>query len=80
MERRLIEDYENTIKQLLAGLDENTYDHAIDIATIYETVRGYGPVKEKSIVEAREKHDKLMNAFIAGLPPEESRQSPIAAE
>ncbi len=80
MERRLIEDYENTIKQLLAGLDENTYDQAIDIATIYETVRGYGPVKEKSIVEAREKHDKLMNAFIAGLPPEESRQSPIAAE
>ncbi len=75
-ERQLIADYETAIEQLIAGLDKNTYEQAVEIATIFETVRGYGPVKEKSITEAREKHDNLLNAYVA----ENSRQDRFAAE
>ena len=79
-ERRLITEYEDTIQKLLAGLDKNSYEQAVEIATILEMVRGYGPVKEKTIIQARELHDKLMNAFIAGHSPEGSQASRVAAE
>ncbi len=62
-ERELIEDYERTVAHLLDQLDPGNLDAAIALACIPEYIRGYGPVKERSIVQARAQHQKAMAAF-----------------
>jgi indolepyruvate ferredoxin oxidoreductase len=62
-ERELIEDYERTVAHLLDQLDPGNLDAAIALACIPEYIRGYGPVKERAIVQARAQHQKAMAAF-----------------
>ena len=44
-------------------LDPGKLDAAVALACIPESIRGYGPVKERSIVQARAQHQKAMAAF-----------------
>ena len=52
MERALIGEYEQTVETLLAGLTRDNHALAVEIASLPETIRGYGHIKAKS-VEAR---------------------------
>jgi len=49
LERKLIEEYESTIRKLLASLDRKTLDDALIIAELPMAIKGYGHVKDCSI-------------------------------
>ncbi len=62
-ERQLIADYEHTVMHILAGLAPDKLDAAVALAGIPESIRGYGPVKERSVVQARAKQEVLLAEF-----------------
>jgi len=62
-ERELIADYERTLAHILDKLDRDNLDTAVTLASIPDMIRGYGPVKQRSLVLARAKHNELMAAF-----------------
>jgi indolepyruvate ferredoxin oxidoreductase len=63
MERRLIAEYEATMKEILAGLNANNHRFAVALARLPDDIRGYGPVKEKSVAAAQEKKAELLAQF-----------------
>ena len=63
MERRLIGDYQATIDEVLATLDQNNHAMAVQIAGIPETMRGFGHVKEKNVTAAKEREASLLAAY-----------------
>ena len=65
MERALIGEYESTVETLLAGLTRDNHALALEIASLPETIRGYGHVKAKSVEAARRKRDELLARFSA---------------
>lgn len=68
-ERQLISDYEQTVNGLIAELNADNYQTAVEIASIPEHIRGYDTVKERHIDEAMEMHRELMAKFNnAGVP------------
>ncbi|MCV2219752.1 indolepyruvate ferredoxin oxidoreductase family protein [Thauera sp. Sel9] len=71
MERQLIEDYIVLLEQILARLTPANHAAAVALASVPEEIRGYGHVKEKSVVLARELQAERMKAF---LEPQQERQ------
>jgi indolepyruvate ferredoxin oxidoreductase len=69
-ERRLIEDYETVVDELLAKLTPASHGLAVQIASIPEEIRGYGHVKARHLAAAKAKERKLLEAWRA---PEEAR-------
>jgi indolepyruvate ferredoxin oxidoreductase len=65
LERRLIVDYEVTLDTLVAALRPDTIALAAEIARLPEAIRGYGPIKARSIVAARQRQDELLQSFRA---------------
>ena len=65
-ERELIADYERTIEHILQKLTDATLDTAIALASVPDGIRGYGPVKEKSIRLARKAQADLLEVFNQG--------------
>ncbi len=63
LERRLIKEYEATIDALLGSLRRDTLALAVEIAGLPEGIRGYGPIKERSVAAARQRQDELMAAL-----------------
>ena len=62
-ERQLVADYERTMAYILDHLDHERLEPAAKLAAIPEMIRGYGPVKQRSIVQAQAKHKELLAAF-----------------
>ena len=71
-ERRLIEDYERTVGELLGRLTPDSHALAVEIASIPEEIRGYGHVKTKNLAAAKEKEAKLLAQYRA---PIEARRA-----
>jgi len=65
MERELITEYEQMVGTLLAGLTRDNHALAVEIASLPETIRGYGHIKAKSVVAARAKRDELLGRYRA---------------
>ena len=63
LERRLIDDYRGTLEELLAGLNAENLDTAIEIASIPEQIRGFESVREQHLENALEKQTELLDAF-----------------
>ena len=61
----LISEYEATVEQLLAGLTPANHALAVDIASIPETIRGYGHVKMRHLKQAQEQRAELLAKFNA---------------
>jgi indolepyruvate ferredoxin oxidoreductase len=59
-ERALIGEYRTSIDELLASLDAGNLAQAVAIAKIPEEIRGYGHVKARHLLAAREKWRGLM--------------------
>jgi indolepyruvate ferredoxin oxidoreductase len=53
MERQLIEDYRAMVEDVLARFDCIDFDTALSLARLPEQIRGFGHVKEESVVSAR---------------------------
>jgi indolepyruvate ferredoxin oxidoreductase len=76
LERELITAYEKDVADVLKLLSAITLDTAIELLSLPDRVRGYGPVKEKAAQDAKARHTQL-TADLAN-PPPAPRQ--IAAE
>jgi indolepyruvate ferredoxin oxidoreductase len=64
-ERRLIVEYVGTVQALLAGLTDANRALAIEIASLPETIRGFGHVKHKNLLAAEARRAELLKAFHA---------------
>ena len=67
-ERRLIGDYRELIAGLLPKLNAGNVAQAASLAMLPQMIRGFGPVKEDAIVQARRRESELLAAFGAGPP------------
>jgi indolepyruvate ferredoxin oxidoreductase len=63
LERRLISEYEAMVDTLLGSLRRDTLALAVEIAGLPEGIRGYGPIKERSVAAARQRQHELMAAL-----------------
>jgi len=66
VERELISEYERNLEGLLAQLKPTNYRTAVAIAALPELIRGYGPVKERSIAKARQQEKLLKEQLNRG--------------
>ncbi|MDZ4253769.1 MAG: indolepyruvate ferredoxin oxidoreductase family protein [Sulfuritalea sp.] len=59
-ERQLIAEYEASIESLLPRLDREGLAAAIEIAALPDCIRGYGPVKQRSIAQFQARRAELV--------------------
>ena len=70
-ERQLIPDYEALIDEILGGLTPDSHATAVELASIPDRIRGFGPVKERFLAHAKQREAELLEAFRArGQVPE----------
>ena len=62
-ERRLIAEYEGALAEVLGALDRANLETAVAIAGLPETIRGFGPVKDRSVAQARARQADLLAAL-----------------
>ena len=65
-ERRLIEEYFATVDELLAGLRVENIALAVEIASVPESIRGYGHVKARAVEEAKAEKAAALERWRAG--------------
>jgi indolepyruvate ferredoxin oxidoreductase len=68
MERLLIQEYRDLIEQEIAQLSEDRMDHALAIARVPESIRGYSHVKAASVIGARARWTSLKTKVAHGVP------------
>ncbi|MEJ2275795.1 MAG: hypothetical protein P8Y01_14700, partial [Woeseiaceae bacterium] len=61
MERQLISEFEDTVDTVLAQLGSNNREAAVRVIECFLEIRGYGPVKEAAVADAREKIDAALS-------------------
>jgi len=76
LERDLIVGYEKDVATVLGLLSPLTIDTAVELLSLPDRIRGYGPVKEKAVADAKARYAHL--AADLASPPPAPRQ--IAAE
>ncbi|PCI82120.1 MAG: indolepyruvate ferredoxin oxidoreductase [SAR86 cluster bacterium] len=62
-EKQLIILYEQTVQQVITDLNKDNYETALEIASLPDIVRGYGHVKEKSMLRFDEDLERLLQDF-----------------
>ncbi len=65
MERELITEYNSLIDRLLSGLTSDKYDAAVEIASMFDQVRGYDEVKALNVKAYRSEVRAAMTAYNA---------------
>jgi indolepyruvate ferredoxin oxidoreductase len=60
LERELLAQYEGDVEMLLGMLDARTHPTAVRLASLPETVRGYGHVKEANATAAAKEREQLI--------------------
>jgi indolepyruvate ferredoxin oxidoreductase len=68
LERELIGAYEKDVAAVLSSLSPANVETAIELLSLPDRIRGYGPVKEKAASEAKARHAQLV-ADLANPPP-----------
>jgi indolepyruvate ferredoxin oxidoreductase len=68
LERELIAAYEKDVDTALGLLSQVTHDTAVELLNLPDRIRGYGPVKEKAVADAKARHAQL-TADLANPPP-----------
>ncbi len=63
LERRLIDDYEQMLELVLTALNNENHGLAVQIASLPDCIRGYGPVKRRHIDAAKKQQVELIDAF-----------------
>jgi indolepyruvate ferredoxin oxidoreductase len=76
LERELIASYEKDVADVLSHLSPATSEIAVELLSLPDRIRGFGPVKEKAVSDVKARHAQLV-ADLAN-PPPAPRQ--IAAE
>ena len=65
-ERALISEYETLITEICATLTPNNHALAVELASIPETIRGYGHVKDSHIQAAKKREQALLAEYRSG--------------
>jgi len=60
-ERRLIAEYEATLDEIVDRLSAQTLAIAVDLASLPEHIRGFGPVKARHLAEVAERRTALLS-------------------
>ena len=76
LERDLIAGYEKDVATVLSLLSPVNVDTAVELLSLPDRIRGYGPVKEKAVEDAKARYEQLAADLVN--PPPAPRQ--IAAE
>jgi indolepyruvate ferredoxin oxidoreductase len=76
MERDLIAGYEKDVAFVLAKLNSTNAEIATELLSLPDRIRGYGPVKDKAVADAKIRYAELAKDLVD--PPPAPRQ--IAAE
>ncbi len=76
-ERNLIAGYERDVVTAVSLLSPATIDIAVELLSLPDKIRGYGPVKEKAIVDVKARYEQLARDLV-NPPPMIAPQ--IAAE
>jgi indolepyruvate ferredoxin oxidoreductase len=69
MERKLVADYQSLIETFARELTTANYATAVALASIPDKIRGFGPVKERSIAMLEAEQQSLYEHFRAGTTP-----------
>ena len=62
-DRKLIRQYEAVIDEVLELLRADNLELAADIANVPDGIRGFGPIRDRSIITAWARHDQLIEKF-----------------
>lgn len=65
MERQLIEDYLDMLRNFGSSLNENNLDIAIALARLPDDIRGYGHIKENNMRKVAAKKERLLKDYEA---------------
>lgn len=68
LERRLIEDYEQMLDEVIKGLTSDTHGIAVELAALPQTIRGFGPVKQAAADAADARREELLAVFKSPVP------------
>ena len=68
LDRELIAEYERVIEEIIAKLDANNHETAIELASLPEQIRGFGHVRERHVTHARQRQVELLEDFRSGQP------------
>jgi len=76
LERQLIADFEQLVDDLLGRLSADNLATAVALARLPEAIRGFGPVKERSVAQAKKREGELRAQFFtpAGAAASEAAQ------
>ncbi len=65
-ERKLIEDYDALVSEIIGALTEQNHPVAVGLAVIPEKIRGFGPVKARHLQAAKADEASLREQFRSG--------------
>jgi indolepyruvate ferredoxin oxidoreductase len=69
MERRLVTEYLEKLEMIMAELSPLNYATAVAVASIPEKIRGFGPIKQRTLNAAKAEEKVLLEQFRAGTSP-----------
>jgi len=64
-ERKALVDYRALLSEIAAKLDRENYAVALEMASLPEKIRGFGPVRHASMIEAEAELEKLKARFLS---------------
>jgi indolepyruvate ferredoxin oxidoreductase len=63
----------------VVGLDADKLDLAVEILGLAESIKGYGPIKERSVAEYKQRLSKLLLSWEASTPSQPKSREPARA-
>ncbi|MBO1075069.1 indolepyruvate ferredoxin oxidoreductase family protein [Roseomonas marmotae] len=73
LDRRLLAEYEHLVDELIATLHASNHALAVELASLPEQIRGYGPVRRRHAEHAKRQEARLLKEFRRGdAGPDES--------
>jgi len=68
-ERKLVAEYEALLERLIAELKPDNHAAAVALASLPEKIRGFGPVKMRSLANVKAEESDLYEQFRAAARP-----------
>jgi indolepyruvate ferredoxin oxidoreductase len=68
LERRLIDNYEQMLDEVIKGLTSDTHGIAVELAALPQTIRGFGPVKQAAADVADARREELLAIIKSPVP------------
>ena len=63
LERQLISDYEDIVREIINSIDAENHRVAVELASFPEMIRGYGHIKKQHIKASQSRIEELLVAF-----------------